>query len=228
MLSHSFRKLRPAQSLSGEILFVDDHSTDGTRDRIRALAERYSIRLIEQDRREPGLAAAIMSGARAARGEILLEMDADLSHPPQRTKDLVAPLQTGTADMVVGSRYIKGGSTPGWPLWRRSMSRVAAALAYPLTGVHDSRWAVSLLFRVRGCWRWRHTRAGSKLFSRRLCAATGRCACVKFPSHFAIVYGVSRKCRSALRCDFRFDGCARCSVISHMDDLVLHKMQVRP
>jgi len=121
-----------------EILFVDDHSTDGTRDRIRALAERYSIRLIEQDRREPGLAAAIMSGARAARGEILLVMDADLSHPPERIKDLVAPLLAGTADMVVGSRYIKGGSTPGWPLWRRSMSRVAAALAYPLTGVHDS------------------------------------------------------------------------------------------
>ena len=79
-----------------------------------------------------------MSGARAARGEILLVMDADLSHPPERIKDLVAPLVAGTADMVVGSRYVKGGSTPGWPLWRRSMSRVAAALAYPLTGVHDA------------------------------------------------------------------------------------------
>jgi hypothetical protein len=39
---------------------------------------------------------------------------------------------------VIGSRYVKGGSTPGWPLWRKIMSRVAAALAYPLTGVHDS------------------------------------------------------------------------------------------
>jgi dolichol-phosphate mannosyltransferase len=121
-----------------EILFVDDHSTDGTRDKIEALARSHAIRLIQQDGAQPGLAAAIMSGARAARGEILLVMDADLSHPPERIKDLVAPLVAGTADMVVGSRYVKGGSTPGWPLWRRSMSRVAAALAYPLTGIHDS------------------------------------------------------------------------------------------
>jgi dolichol-phosphate mannosyltransferase len=42
------------------------------------------------------------------------------------------------ADIVIGSRYVKGGSTPGWPLWRKIMSRSAAALAYPLTGVHDS------------------------------------------------------------------------------------------
>src|SRR5213596_2866397 len=121
-----------------EILFVDDHSTDATRDRIRALAESHPIRLIDQDGSDPGLAAAIMSGARVARGEILLVMDADLSHPTERIKDLLAPLLAGTADMVVGSRYVKGGSTPGWPLWRRIVSRTGAALAYPLTGIHDS------------------------------------------------------------------------------------------
>jgi len=79
-----------------------------------------------------------MSGARAAQGEILLVMDADLSHPPDRIKDLVAPLFAGTADLVVGSRYVKGGSTPGWPVWRRVVSRTGAMLAYPLTGLHDS------------------------------------------------------------------------------------------
>jgi len=121
-----------------EILFVDDHSTDATRDMVRALAESQPIRLIEQDGADLGLAGAIMLGARAARGEILLVMDADLSHPPELINDLLAPLFTGTADMVVGSRYVKGGSTPGWPLWRRIVSRVGAALAYPLTGVHDS------------------------------------------------------------------------------------------
>ncbi len=96
------------------------------------------IRLIEQNGAEFGLASAIMSGARAAQGEILLVMDADLSHPPERIKDLLAPLFAGTADLVVGSRYVKGGSTPGWPVWRRIMSRAGAALAYPLTGLHDS------------------------------------------------------------------------------------------
>jgi len=121
-----------------EILFVDDHSTDATRDKIHALAGSRPIRVIEQDGAGPGLAGAIMSGARAAQGEILLVMDADLSHPPDRIKDLVAPLFADTADLVVGSRYVKGGSTPGWPVWRRVVSRTGALLAYPLTGLHDS------------------------------------------------------------------------------------------
>src|SRR6266513_2581777 len=121
-----------------EILFVDDHSTDATRDMIRALGRSQTIHLIEQDGTELGLAGAIMSGARAAQGEILLVMDADLSHPPERIKDLLAPLFAGTAEMVIGSRYVTGGSTPGWPLWRLLLSRAGAALAYPLTGVHDS------------------------------------------------------------------------------------------
>jgi dolichol-phosphate mannosyltransferase len=121
-----------------EILFVDDHSTDATCDRIRALAASRPIRLIEQDGAGPGLATAIMLGARAAKGEILLVMDADLSHPADRIKDLVAPLFAGTTDLVVGSRYVNGGSTPGWPAWRRAVSRAGAALAHPLTGLHDS------------------------------------------------------------------------------------------
>jgi dolichol-phosphate mannosyltransferase len=121
-----------------EILFVDDHSTDATREKVRALQGNRPIRLIEQDGADIGLASAIMSGARAAQGEILLVMDADLSHPPERIKDLLAPLFAGSGDLVVGSRYVKGGSTPGWPMWRRIMSRTGAALAYPLTGLHDS------------------------------------------------------------------------------------------
>jgi dolichol-phosphate mannosyltransferase len=121
-----------------EILFVDDNSTDATREKIWALAGSWPIRLIDQDGAGPGLAGAIMSGARVAQAEILLVMDADLSHPPCRIKDLVAPLFAGTADLVVGSRYVKGGSTPGWPVWRRIVSRTGAMLAYPLTGLHDS------------------------------------------------------------------------------------------
>jgi len=121
-----------------EILFVDDDSSDGTREVICSLALSHPIRLIEQDREEPGLAAAVMSGARAAKGELLLIMDADLSHPPDRINDLLAPLLGGAADLVIGSRYVAGGSTPAWPLWRRILSRAGSALAYPLTGVHDS------------------------------------------------------------------------------------------
>jgi len=121
-----------------EIVFVDDHSTDNTRKKIRLLEETRPVRLIEQDDADIGLAGAIMRGARAAHGDVLVVMDADLSHPPERINDLLAPLIAGTADMVVGSRYVRGGSTPGWPMWRRIISRAGATLAYPLTGLHDS------------------------------------------------------------------------------------------
>ena len=90
-----------------------------------------------------------MWGARAAQGEILLVMDADLSHPPDRINDLLAPLFTDAADLVVGSRYVRGGSTPGWPIWRRIVSRTGAALAYPLTGLHDSMCGFFAISRSR-------------------------------------------------------------------------------
>jgi dolichol-phosphate mannosyltransferase len=121
-----------------EIVFVDDRSTDGTQEIIRSLGRDQPVHLIERESAESGLAGAIMAGARAAQGELLLVMDADLSHPPDRIKDLLTPLLEGTADMVIGSRYVSGGSAPGWPLWRRMLSRTGGAFAYPLTGAHDS------------------------------------------------------------------------------------------
>jgi len=121
-----------------EIIFVDDGSKDGTCEKIRALSTDYPLRLIERERPEFGLSGAVIAGARTARGELLVVMDADLSHPPQNIPDLVRPIVAGAADMVIGSRYVRGGSTPGWPLWRKVFSRVAAAVAYPLTRVNDS------------------------------------------------------------------------------------------
>jgi dolichol-phosphate mannosyltransferase len=121
-----------------EIIFVDDGSTDGTREKIRALATAHRVRLIERDGAERGLAGAIINGANASSADILVAMDADLSHPPEKIAALLHPILTDEADLVIGSRYVPGGATPGWPAWRRFLSRVASALAYPLTGVHDS------------------------------------------------------------------------------------------
>jgi dolichol-phosphate mannosyltransferase len=121
-----------------EIVFVDNQSTDGTRTVIRAHAKTLPIRIVTQSAARPGLAGAIMLGAEAAKGDLLIVMDADLSHPPEGIIDLLAPLLAGEADMTIASRYIKGGSAPGWPLCRRILSRAGSLLAYPLTGVHDS------------------------------------------------------------------------------------------
>jgi dolichol-phosphate mannosyltransferase len=135
LLVHRIAEYQPAPS---EIIFVDDGSTDGTRDRIRALMGPYPVRLIERNEPTLGLSGAVIAGARAAEADILVVMDADLSHPVEKISELVRPLNEGVADMVIGSRYVRGGSTPGWPLWRKIMSRLAAAIAYPLTRVHDS------------------------------------------------------------------------------------------
>ncbi len=121
-----------------EILIVDDNSTDGTPERVQSLGKEFPVRLIERAEPTLGLSGAVIAGARAAVGEILVVMDADLSHPPREIPNLVAPILAGRADMVIGSRYVRGGTTPGWPLYRKAMSRLAAGTAYPLTGVHDS------------------------------------------------------------------------------------------
>jgi hypothetical protein len=72
---------------------------------------------------------------KAAAGDILAVMDADLQHPPQRLPDLVAPLERDEADFVIGSRYARGGSTEGeWGLFRKLNSWVATALARPFAG----------------------------------------------------------------------------------------------
>jgi dolichol-phosphate mannosyltransferase len=132
-----------------EIVFVDDGSTDGTTEAIRELSRRFPVRLIERALPKSGLADAVLAGARAAEGNLIVVMDADLSHPPENVRDLVAPLRAGTADMVIGSRYIAGGATPGWSIGRRAMSRLASLLASPLTGVKDSMCGFFAISRPR-------------------------------------------------------------------------------
>ncbi len=132
-----------------QIIFVDDGSTDGTRERIRSHACSMPVELIERDAPSLGLAGAVIAGARAAAGEWLVVMDADLSHPPEKLSELVRPILEGTADMVIGSRYVQGASTPGWPVWRKIMSRIAAGIAFPLTGVHDSMCGFFAIARAR-------------------------------------------------------------------------------
>jgi dolichol-phosphate mannosyltransferase len=107
------------------VLVVDDGSPDGT----AALAEQAGARLgaIEVLRRDhkTGLGSAYRAGFRwgLERGhEVLIEMDADLSHDPADLTALLGAVEHG-ADLAIGSRYVPGGSIPDWSWHRRMLSR---------------------------------------------------------------------------------------------------------
>ncbi|WP_072768999.1 glycosyltransferase family 39 protein, partial [Nitrosospira sp. Nsp11] len=122
---------------SFEIIFVDDSSSDGTRAKVRDWEKRANVRLIERPDK-PDLARSVLAGAAAAHGKVIVVMDADLSHPPERLPALIAPVLDGSCDIAIGSRYVPGGGTEGEPLPRRWLSRLANGLARPLCDVNDA------------------------------------------------------------------------------------------
>ena len=108
-----------------DILVVDDNSPDGT----AALAEAVNAELGQIDvlhrPAKDGLGRAYRAGMGVAleRGyDVIVQMDADLSHDPSVVPDLMRALDEG-ADMAIGSRYVPGGSIPHWPWHRRALSK---------------------------------------------------------------------------------------------------------
>lgn len=130
---------RLAAALRGrqwELVVVDDGSPDGTADIAERLAPRLPLRVVRRPGKL-GLASAVVDGFRAARGDLLVVMDADLSHPPEVVPALVDAVVAG-ADLAVGSRYVAGGGTVDWPLRRRVVSRVACLIGNALVPVRDA------------------------------------------------------------------------------------------
>ncbi len=115
-----------------EILFVDDSSPDGTADEIRRISanERWVHLLVRDQKR--GIGSAYQDGFRLALDslspDVVVEMDADLQHPPSVLAGMQAAVAEG-ADVVIASRYVEGGGTSGWGLGRRAVSRGANAIA---------------------------------------------------------------------------------------------------
>lgn len=134
LTSGVFAALDPARA---ELVLVDDNSPDGTADEAARLSAEFPIRCIVRTA-ERGLATAVIRGMREARGEIVVVMDADLSHPPDAIPNLIAPLNDPSVHMVIGSRFVAGGAVDlHWPLHRRLNSLFGRLLARPLTPVRD-------------------------------------------------------------------------------------------
>jgi dolichol-phosphate mannosyltransferase len=123
--------------IPGELVVVDDDSRDGTDAVIERLVGRYPVRLITRTD-ERGLSSAVVRGFSEARHDILLCMDADLSHPPESIAAVIGPIASRQADFCIGSRYVSGGSTrEDWGILRRLNSWGATLLAKPLTSACD-------------------------------------------------------------------------------------------
>ena len=119
-----------------EVVIVDDNSPDGTGARAEELSKTKNVKVIHRAGKL-GLSSAVLEGFAAASNPVLVVMDADLSHPPEKIPELVSKLESGEADVAVGSRYIKGGSVENWPFTRRMISKGATLLARWLTKVKD-------------------------------------------------------------------------------------------
>lgn len=102
-----------------EIVVVDDNSPDATAKVARQLSKSMPVRLLVRQNRS-GLSSAIMDGAKFARGDQLVIIDADLSHPPEKAFELASHLRA--ADLVIASRNLSGGGVEEWPLPRHFIS----------------------------------------------------------------------------------------------------------
>ncbi len=124
------------------ILVVDDNSPDGTAVLVREAMEQYSnLHLLTGEK--AGLGAAYIRGMRYATGELgadaVFEMDADFSHDPADVPRLLAELEN-SADFVIGSRHVPGGSIPKeWSVWRRLNSAVGNWVARYVAGLYGIR-----------------------------------------------------------------------------------------
>jgi dolichol-phosphate mannosyltransferase len=127
-----------AHDLDGEVIVVDDNSPDGTGAIVDRLAAELPVRCLHRPGKL-GLSSGVIDGWAFARPEsqAVGAMDGDFSHDINILPQMVAALQSGEYGLAIGSRYVRGGGIANWPKRRIITSKVACALARPLTNVKD-------------------------------------------------------------------------------------------
>lgn len=114
------------------VLIVDDGSPDGTGELADEMAARNPAIAVLRRQAKQGLGRAYAAAFKellAGQAEIVVQIDADFSHPVRYLPSLLEPLRAGSADLVLGSRYVKGGRIPRWKLLRRLVSRGGSVFA---------------------------------------------------------------------------------------------------
>ena len=126
-------------SLNSFIMVIDDSSPDGTADIVRRLQKEYSNIVLYVRPAKLGLGTAITMGFRLLLSlenppDYIIAMDSDYSHSPEDIPRLVDSAMHGN-DLVIGSRYVHGGKTVGWPVARQLISHMANLVATMMVGM---------------------------------------------------------------------------------------------
>lgn len=174
--------------LNYEVIFVDDHSPDGTAAAVRSLsAQNGAIRVIERfDRR--GLSTAVIEGLMATSAAFGIVMDGDLQHDETLVPAMIRELQGG-CDLVVATRYAYGGSTGDWDRTRKIGSRIVTALGKfmstaPVSDPMSGFFGVSIaMFRHRA---GQLTGRGYKILMDLLCTSGPPIRVVELPYRFQL------------------------------------------
>ena len=128
------------KNIIAQTIVVDDNSPDGTGkivdDYLKNLKKitDYTIEIIHRKAKD-GLGSAILKGIQQAKGDTIIVMDCDFSHPPQIIPKLIESIKKYQYDIAVASRYIKGGKIQGWSLKRKMMSKFATIIAKKGLGI---------------------------------------------------------------------------------------------
>ena len=128
------------KNVTTQAIVVDDNSPDGTGrlvedylKNVKKIAD-YTIEIIHRKAKD-GLGSAILKGIQQAKGDTIVVMDSDFSHPPQIIPKLIESIKKYQYDIAVASRYIKGGEIHGWSLKRKIISKFATLIAKKGLGI---------------------------------------------------------------------------------------------
>jgi len=117
------------KGIAWEVIFVDDDSSDNTSAYVRKLAQEDArVRCIQRINRR-GLASACVEGMLACASPYMVIIDADMQHDEKIIPEMLASLKEDDTDLVIGSRYMEGGSMGGLPQHRVWISRAATLLS---------------------------------------------------------------------------------------------------
>jgi dolichol-phosphate mannosyltransferase len=125
--------------IRGHILIVDDNSWDGTIEEVKSLIPSFRNLSLIVRYDNHGLSPSLYEGLLLSPTNLVQCIDCDFSHPPELIPEFYRSLKEENVDMVIGSRYVRGGGSVNWPLIRRILSYGAAVLGrFIIPVVHDS------------------------------------------------------------------------------------------